>query len=178
MITPTSVKGLEPLVVICGGPKTGKTTLANALGEKLGLRHELVAHTDDLVGVLDWSEASAEVARWIYAPTRNENPRIIEGVACARALRKGAVDRPETERPCAIIVRLTVPHVPLTPGQSVMAKGEQTVWDGIRGDMLLRGVEILNGDAWSRMMNRTPTVSTLVEGIAERLQNTLRMVSP
>ena len=41
-------------VCIVGGPRTGKTTLASTMLEPL--------HTDDLIGTLDWSEASEFIA--------------------------------------------------------------------------------------------------------------------
>jgi hypothetical protein len=126
-------------IVIAGGPRTGKSTLSNALGQHLRIRPEQVAHTDDLVGVLSWSDSSAEVARWIYDQDPY-GPQIVEGVAVSRALRKGALDRPETERPCTVLVHLTFPFEKLTDGQSRMAKGEQTVYSEIRDDLLLRGV--------------------------------------
>jgi hypothetical protein len=43
-------------LVIAGGPRTGKTTLAAELAGKTGAP---VHHTDDLIGGFAWSDASA-----------------------------------------------------------------------------------------------------------------------
>jgi hypothetical protein len=152
-------------VIIAGSPKCGKTTLANALGERLGIRHEQVAHSDDLVGVLDWSSASLEVARWID----DKDPlsaQIVEGVALGRATRKWALDRPETERPCVVFVHLTQPFGPLTDGQARMAKGCETVFREIRGDLSLRRVSIVEPNA-GEIRNR---LAAFVEHIRTLLQ--------
>lgn len=124
-------------IVILGGPKTGKTTLANHLalggtftdgrtgpGRTRGPGAKAVRHTDDLIH-LGWSEASQHVAdEWLNAP----GPWIIEGVAVARALRKWRDAHPGEPPPVDRVIRLTVPHVALTPGQRTMTRGEETVW--------------------------------------------------
>lgn len=117
-------------ILIAGGPRTGKTTLANSLG--------IARHTDDLIGTFDWSAASAEVATWIGA----DGPWIIEGVAVSRALRKWLVSHPEG-KPCDRIHHLTMAHETLTPGQLTMTKGCATVWREVRESLAARGVEII-----------------------------------
>ena len=78
-------------VVLVGGPLTGKSTLARALAPRyLPEPEHQTRCTDELMGVLEWSEASAEVARWLNEP----GPWIIEGVATARALRKWLTQHP------------------------------------------------------------------------------------
>lgn len=125
-------------IVILGGPKTGKTTLASQMYLHDGRSyHERpkVRHTDDLIH-LGWSEASAAAALWIDEP----GPWIIEGVAMARALRKWREAHPGERPPVDRVIRLTEPHVALTPGQATMAKGEETVWQEIAGWLLGEGV--------------------------------------
>lgn len=110
-------------IVICGGPRTGKTTLAREL-EVITARDP--RHTDDLVH-LGWSEASQAAALWLDEP----GPWIIEGVAMSRALRKWRDAHPGEPPPVDKVIRLTTPHVELTKGQAAMAKGEETVWQEI-----------------------------------------------
>lgn len=114
-------------VVIAGGPKTGKTTLAAAPDAR---------HTDDLIGTLDWSAASAEVARWFSEP----GPWTIEGVACIRALRKALDTSPA--KPCDRVILLTRPHVMRTTGQEAMWKADAARWREIEPELRRRGVII------------------------------------
>jgi hypothetical protein len=100
MLAPTlpAVRTGTPLrLCICGGPKTGKSSLGVALGNRLGLR---VRHSDSVMG-LGWSEASAEVASWFDEP----GDVVIEGVAVVRAIRKWLAAHP-TGRPCDELVVL------------------------------------------------------------------------
>ena len=106
-------------------------------GYSLGLDPLEVQHTDELVGVLDWSEASDEVARWIRTP----GPWVIEGVAAVRALRKAILAFP-TEKPCEVLYLLERPWVPLGKGQETMAKGCATVWSEIAERVLRLGVTV------------------------------------
>jgi hypothetical protein len=125
-------------IVICGGPRTGKTTLATSLvdaGHFVGCgRRDLdilpVRHTDDLIPELQhlgkdaWSEGSRRVSEWLDAP----GPWIIEGVSVCRALRKWREAHPGASPPVDKIFRLIEPHETLSKGQAAMAKGEETVW--------------------------------------------------
>lgn len=108
-------------VLIVGGPKTGKTTLADQLSKSNGYP---VTHTDDFIEK-GWSEASAHVAELLQKP----GPWIIEGVAGTRALRK--MLNQAAKPPDIHVIRLTEPHTARSTGQVTMAKGEQTVWAGI-----------------------------------------------
>lgn len=100
--------------LIIGGPKTGKTTLAAAMG---GGRS-----TDEVMG-LGWSEASEEVSKWFDSP----GPWIIEGVAIPRALRKWAARNPGQPPPVDKVILLRTPHERRTPHQIIMAAGIDTV---------------------------------------------------
>ncbi len=125
-------------IVIAGGPRTGKTTLAAAYDMPL-VDPVPVRHTDDLIH-LWWSEASAAAALWFDAP----GPWIVEGVAAVRALRKWLAAHPEG-KPCDVVYWLAEPVVPVTPGQAAMARGCATVWNEIRDALQSRGVEIRHG---------------------------------
>ncbi len=113
-------------VVICGGPRTGKTTFAATFGLP-------VRHTDDVMH-LGWSEASEAVSHWFDDP----GPWVIEGVAAVRALRKWLERNPENGNagrlgaPCAALYMRTHAWESLKPGQASMAKGIWTVFEGIR----------------------------------------------
>ena len=135
-------------VVITGGPRTGKTTLATHLSVGGGTASfedvdrdtavdgARVRHTDDLIGKLEWSEASAEVSRWFDEP----GPWIIEGVAVSRALRKWREAHPGEPPPVDRVIYLETPHVALTPRQDGMAKGVRRVHDEIAGWLEQHGV--------------------------------------
>jgi len=126
-------------IVILGGPRTGKTTLARQMieggaGDGMGVS----LHADDLID-LGWSEATQRIAdSWFNEP----GPWIIEGVALSRALRKWREAHPGEAPPVDRVIRLTTPHVELTKGQAAMAKGEETVWQEIAGWLLGEGVAI------------------------------------
>lgn len=134
-------------ILIVGGPKTGKTTYSEQLARELaagvdpsGLPSTAVKlmHTDSLIGVKDWSEASAEVALWLD----ERGPWIIEGVAVPRALRKWLAAHPEG-RPADRVIFMTRPFVSLTKGQETMAKGVATVWAEVVDQLASRGVSIM-----------------------------------
>lgn len=108
-------------IVILGGPRTGKTTLANSWSEcPVGTP---VRHTDDLIP-LGWSEASQAASLWFDEP----GPWIIEGVAAVRALRKWRDQHPGERPPVDRVIALWEPHVTLSKGQATMAKGVESVW--------------------------------------------------
>lgn len=121
-------------LLIGGGPRTGKTTLAKAIAAAEGIA---LTHTDDLMATHAWSEASEEIARRIVS---QPGDWIIEGVAVARALRKAIA---LAEMPSDLQVRwLREPVVARTPGQEAMAKGCETVWREILPLLQERGVDV------------------------------------
>lgn len=136
----------EPRICIAGSPRTGKTFLATRMGELLRLKP---LHTDDLIGHLEWSDASLEVSRWMGLPA----PWVIEGVAVPRALRKRLAASPD--RPCDVLVLLSNPWEQLTSGQIAMGKGIRTVLEQIRPELRARGVEIVDGEAALEAIRRT-----------------------
>lgn len=121
-------------ILIAGGPKVGKTTLALELGRE---RNIPVRHTDDLIGACDWSSISTTVATWLEEP----GPWIIEGVAVPRALRKWLATHPEGTPAETLFWRETT-RVPRTAGQAAMAKGCATVWDEIHRELVTRGMAL------------------------------------
>lgn len=121
-------------ILIGGGPRTGKTTLAAQWGAELGAP---VWSTDDLIPTHDWSAASHEVMHWIERP----GPWVIEGVAVARALRKWLLAH-ETGTPADTVIWIVRPKVTRTVKQEAMAKGCDTVWHDVQLLLALRGTHI------------------------------------
>lgn len=117
-------------IVIVGGPRTGKSTLARRLraeglptfcGDPASLAKEIEAGVTYLPEGLGWSGASAYVAeRWLTAP----GPWVCEGVVMARALRKFAGPLPDR----IIVIANHCPLVSVLPGQAAMHAGVLTVW--------------------------------------------------
>lgn len=125
-------------VIICGGPRTGKSTLAVRLGERHGIP---VKFGDSLVGTHEWSEASAEVAKWIEDP----GEWIIDGVVAVRALRKWLAAYPGKPLDAAVVYLRDAIQVQ-TDKQQAMAKGIRTVWEEIEKDLSSRGAWIIHRD--------------------------------
>lgn len=106
-------------LVIGGGARCGKTTLAELLSREHGLP---VYHADDLLH-LGWSGASDAFAD-VIAHGRDG---IYEGVASIRALRK-LLRHARPSRPCTRYVHLSQPHLPLTAAQAGMNAAVQSIW--------------------------------------------------
>ncbi len=121
-------------IAIVGGPRTGKTQAARAVALATGLP---LVSTDDFIA-MGWSQASQHVADMLA----DGAPRVVEGVAVARALRKSLRDRPD-ERLIDRLVILTVPKVEQTDGQRVMASGIDTVLDEILPGLQALGVVVV-----------------------------------
>jgi broad-specificity NMP kinase len=127
-------------ICITGGPRTGKTTLAESTSSRALVHCD--RYIDDpqfttLPKDEQWSAISAHVASIIAAP----GPYVIEGVQVARALRKALAARPDA-KPCDRLIILNTPHVDLTAGQASMAKGVRTVLEEILPALRRLGVEI------------------------------------
>lgn len=117
-------------IIVAGGPRTGKTTLAATYPG-------LVLHTDSLIGQLDWSAVSGVAAGWFDVP----GPWVIEGVAAVRALRKW-LGAHASGQPADLVLWLASPKVARTPGQETMARGCETVWDEVLPLLKARGVAV------------------------------------
>lgn len=134
-------------IAITGGPRTGKTTLADQLWNGVaiaagvadpmqrGRGADLVRHTDDLMH-LGWSEASQAATLWLDEP----GPWIVEGVAVSRALRKWHDQHPGERPPVDRVIYLREPHDALSKGQAAMAKGVASVHAEIEGWLRQHGV--------------------------------------
>ena len=123
-------------VVICGGPRAGKTTLAGKMGEPE------TRCTDELIGKVEWSAASQLVAdEWFTA----DGPWIVEGVATARALRKALIAQPDV-KPCDRAIWVAGSRELLTKRQRSMAAGVEKVWREVRPQLVALGVEIGEGN--------------------------------
>jgi hypothetical protein len=119
-------------VVVAGGPRAGKSTLARAIAGK-----HRIHNGEELVGI-DWSAGSLTASLWLSEP----GPWICENVAMARALRKWLERNPEG-LPADIIIQLQEPVVERSRGQHVMALGCLTVWNQIKPELEARGARIL-----------------------------------
>lgn len=122
-------------ILITGWPRAGKTTMSHELDE---IHRLLARHTDDLIGKLDWSAASAEVAKWLEEP----GPWIIEGVSVARALRKYHEAHPGEPPPCDRLIYLRTPHVELNTRQAGMGKGVDSVMAELEPWFMEHGLEV------------------------------------
>lgn len=123
-------------LLIIGGPRTGKTTLAREMSPHF--------HESDLPyrQGKEWSECSAEVALWLDWP----GPWVIEGVVLPRAIRKWL----ETERgrdirntPCDRVLLVESPaFVELNRGQRGMTTSVGKVWGDVAPELMRRGVKV------------------------------------
>jgi len=108
-------------ICICGGPNTGKSTLAATLGGR-------VKHTDSLISQGEQGAISS-VVRWLDEP----GPWVIEGVHVIRALRQYHTEHPRAfYPPCDQLIWLTDIKQPQTKGQEIQTKGLNTVRDQIK----------------------------------------------
>jgi hypothetical protein len=127
-------------VVIGGGPRRGKSTLAEKLVGP-GVTHH---HGEELVewaGMTreqKWSAGSALAATWLDEP----GPLVAENVAMSRALRKWLRAHPEG-KPADVVVHLSDAVDETIPGQESMAAGSDTVWKEIRSELVMRGVRVI-----------------------------------
>lgn len=126
-------------ILICGGPRTGKSTLAVRLGERHGLE---VRHGDSIISDFDWSGASQEVSTWID----DSKEWVIEGVVLVRALRKWLAQNPGRSLDATVVYFERNIQVQ-TPKQEAMSKGIHTVWLEILPDLVSRGVDVVYRDA-------------------------------
>jgi len=124
-----------PQVIIAGGPRSGKTSLALVMGERGG---RAVHHADSLIGSYEWSDASAEVATWFDRP----GAWIVEGVCVPRALRKWL---PTEKLFTGVVVYLPHAIQQRSPGQETMAAGVDTVWSAILPELERRGIVAMVG---------------------------------
>ena len=135
---------MKSRILIVGGPKSGKTSTANALAQLIyerakGVPPPRVRHTDDLIGSgMKWSEESLLVSTWFDDP----GPWIIEGIVTVRALKKWLARSPSHEKPADYIFYAEVARLPLEPKQQALMKQCNDVWIEIRPALLDRNVAV------------------------------------
>jgi hypothetical protein len=121
-------------ILIGGGPRAGKTTLAQTLALTGGIRFW---QTDSLRDFGEMDAQPALAAAWFDMPA----PWIIEGVTVVRALRLWIGAHPHGT-PADVVYWAGRPVVPRTSGQENMAKGCETVWREVLPQLRARGVTI------------------------------------
>ncbi len=124
------------MIVIAGGPKCGKTTLAKKLADP-------TFATDDLLPKgLAWSDQSNVVLKRMREPKIS----IIEGVTTVRALRKWLRVEPALRPRLDRVIWMPTPFVAQTPRQRALWKGCTTIWHQIARPLALAGVVVQVGD--------------------------------
>lgn len=146
-------------IVIIGGPRRGKSTLARKLrteeaiptfcGDPLSTVKDPEPDVTYLPEGLTWSEGSEYIARnWLTV----EGPWVCEGVSMVRALRKAL----ELEIPISDleIIRLTEPVCDEKPGQARMAKAVETIWREV--EAMIKGEK--QADKLPEIISTSPSV--------------------
>ena len=119
-------------IVIIGGPRTGKSTLARTFdipvycGDPISLVKDPEEGVTYLPNIKDWSVQSMHICNEWFS----KDEGVFEGVAMVRALRKWAVLN--DTMPCDKIIYLTETKVEQSKGQISMMKGIKTVWEEIK----------------------------------------------
>ena len=119
-------------IIVCGGPLTGKTTIAKKIAEQ---HNYTLLQTDDLMD-MEWSAASEAASHWF---DRDEN-LVIEGVAAVRALRKW-LNRNERKKMDAIVLLLTKPMDKQSNGQASMSTAIGTIWSEVEDELRIRRIK-------------------------------------
>ncbi len=124
--------GRSKRVIIAGGPRVGKTTLAAK-----ACNDHRVRSTDELIH-LGWSGASEAASKWFNAGGR----WIVEGVATPRAMRKW-FEQNARGTPCDLAVWLQEEKETTSLQQKKMAHECSMVWAEILPELMARNVVIL-----------------------------------
>jgi adenylate kinase family enzyme len=123
-------------LIIIGGPKTGKTTLARA-----ATGDTPAYHTDDLIPGRSWAD-QGDAAFMMLCRANLDDPDgfVYEGVLAVRALSRWLKSR--TDSPCDQLLVLTVPRVSQTPEQQRLGKAIMTQFQPLIPGLRALGVEI------------------------------------
>jgi len=110
-------------IMVFGGPKTGKSTLAKQLAREMGAQ---VMRTEMLLGLgYTWAELAERTQEWLNF----RSPWVIEGLVVPRVIRRWLRENPG-KLPCDEIWCLgDSAYVPITKGQQTAANGVMSVWD-------------------------------------------------
>lgn len=131
--------GTTMRILIAGGPRTGKTQRANELlADSIVPLDTPLRCTDEVITRFDWAGASLEVASWIHDP----GPWIIEGTIVLRALRHYLLQTRMTDKPADVLYYGALPMIVLTKNQTRMLDGCNTIWNGIRSELMARGTRV------------------------------------
>lgn len=145
-------------ICITGVVKSGKTILANNMKVPLppGKPNEIqvlpILCTDELIGKMDWSAESEEVAKWLDWP----DSFILEGATVVRALRKWLANHPDG-KPCnkVIYLRNSYPGQELSKGQITNCKATTMIWSQVVAELKARGVDVEEIDQLPRVEQPT-----------------------
>lgn len=114
-------------LLITGGPRTGKTTLANSMSQS-------VIHTDDFKG--SWEARLIQTMHYFNL----DNIYTIEGVTIPAALELWL--KIHQDKPTDKIIFLTNPRIQLSTRQMSMKRGIETIYSRIREELRQRHVEL------------------------------------
>lgn len=124
-------------VFICGGSKTGKTTLANDLCDSL----YNIIHTDDYISKGSW----AEIPDLIIKDLKKSGDNFIcEGIQTARVLRRILSDTKKYQIEIDRVWNLTIPFSPVEPRAAGMNKGLITIFNEVLPQLRARNIPIFN----------------------------------
>jgi hypothetical protein len=112
-------------VFICGGSKTGKTTLANDLCDSL----YNIIHTDEYIGKGTWADIPDLIIKDLQKSGDNF---ICEGIQTARVLRRILKDPKKYQIEIDRVWNLTIPFSPVEPKALAMNKGLNTIFKEIQ----------------------------------------------
>lgn len=122
-------------VFICGGSKTGKSTLAVDLCDNL----YNIIHTDDYIGKGKWEE----IPDLIISDLKKSGENFIcEGIQTARVLRRILSDTKKYKIEIDRVWNLTIPFSPVEPKAAAMNKGLITIFNGIVPELQKRNIPI------------------------------------
>lgn len=120
-------------IVICGGPRTGKSTLFRSLA----LDFAIACGTDD------WMDRPWDAVPDAIVDTLEKHDSwLLEGVMAPRVLRRWIRDR-QTFPGVDVCYYLTKPMVPQTKAQASMSKGIHKVWLEVLPTLVVEGTTIV-----------------------------------
>lgn len=123
-------------IIIIGGPRSGKSTLAKKLANKINAQRyctdpkslvkDIESNVNYLPDGIPWGDDSTHIINNWFS---KEGDWIIEGVGAVRALRKWAQSKPPCDK--IIFIKESFPGINLSKGQASMHKSISTIWGDI-----------------------------------------------